>query len=183
MKQVESGLIINEWQLGQQLNTAVHNGTRDKFNLLLSLLSDDARDFAQFTCRPAEEEVLAEQTIRDSLFLPEGQPLVNKGISLEQAAALNEDLHNNNFTSIRLKQLLNNEALLSRSAAPDIPCDVKENLSFLSQQRLTAAQENTQAGKVEVQRAPGVGADMMELYKTLDLDNKPIKVTYSNAVN
>ncbi len=184
MKQVESGLIINEWQLGQQLNTAVHNGTRDKFNLLLSLLSDDVRDFAQFTYQQAEEEALTEQKIRDSLFLPEGQPLVNKGISVDQAVSLNTDLHNNNFTSIRFKQLLNNEALLSRSSEPDIPSDVKENLSFLSQQRLTALQESSLAGKqVEVLTASGVGADMMELYKTLDLDNKPIKVTYNHAVN
>ncbi len=179
IKQTESGLLINEWQLGLQLNSAVHNGTRDKFNLLLSLLSDDARDFAEFTFRQAKEDVLPEQALRETLFLPEAQPLLNKGISLQQATSLNEDLHNKDFTSIRLKQLLNNEALLSRNVTGDIPSDIIDNLPLLSQNRLTAQQGTTETIKqVESQTAEGVGVDLMAQYKALDLDNKPIKVTY-----
>ena len=58
--QVEAGLLINEWQLGTQLNVAVTDGTRDKFNLLLSLLSDDARDFSQFELPKATQASLTE---------------------------------------------------------------------------------------------------------------------------
>ena len=37
IEQFDQQIIINEWQLGQQLNTAVHSGTREKFNLLIKL--------------------------------------------------------------------------------------------------------------------------------------------------
>ena len=56
IEQIDQQVIINEWQLGQQLNTAVHSGTREKFNLLLSFLSDDARDFAQFDIKNPDPE-------------------------------------------------------------------------------------------------------------------------------
>jgi len=44
IEQFEPHIVVNEWQLGQQLNSAVHTGARDKFNLLLSFLSDDANE-------------------------------------------------------------------------------------------------------------------------------------------
>lgn len=179
MKQIESGLLINEWQLGQQLNTAVHNGTRDKFNLLLSLLSDDARDFAQFSLPHENDTSLAQAELRASLFLADPQPLVNKGISALQAANLNVDLHAKDLTSIRLKHLLNNEALLSRNESCDIPSDIIDNLPLLSQHRLTALQGmNGSKTALKPEIAQGVGADLMDLYQSLDLHNKPIKVTY-----
>lgn len=172
IEQNESGLLINEWQLGQQLNTAVHSGTRDKFNLLLSLLSSDARDFAEFSFKTAHESPLAEQELRDSLFLPPAKPLVNEGISIEQASSLSQDLHKKDLTSIRLKQLLSNEALLSRSISEEIPADIVDNLPFLSQKRLMTKQENVPL------ESKGVDADLMAQYQALDLENKPIKLTY-----
>ncbi|MFT6986735.1 MAG: hypothetical protein ACJAT7_002577 [Psychromonas sp.] len=179
MKQIESGLLINEWQLGQQLNTAVHKGTREKFNLLLSLLSDDARDFAQFALPPERNESLAQAELRASLFLADPQPLVNKGISERQAASLNSDLHKKDLTSIRLKQLLSNEALLSRNESVDIPSEIIENLPLWSQNRLTAEQGMEQPiTSLKPEFAEGVGTELMGLYQSLDLDNKPIKVTY-----
>jgi len=177
MKQIESGLLINEWQLGEQLNLAVHNGTRDKFNLLLSLLSDDARDFAQFALPQEREASLVQAELRASLFLGDPQPLLNKGISASQAASLNDDLHRKDLTSIRLKQLLNNEALLSRHEKADIPSEIIDNLPLLSQNRLTAQQGDSHP-PLPPKVAPGVGADLMDLYQSLDLHNKPIKVTY-----
>jgi hypothetical protein len=175
MKQIENGLLINEWQLGQQLNTAVHNGARDKFNLLLSLLSEDARDFAQFSLPEQSQSQLQQAQLRASLFLADPQPLVNAGISAQQAASLNHDLQHQDFTSIRLKQLLSNEALLSRNEAGDIASEIIDNLSFLSQHRLTA-EPLKDAPQSDI--AEGVGADMMALYSSLDLDNKPLKVNY-----
>lgn len=176
MKQIESGLLINEWQLGQQLNIAVHNGSRDKFNLLLSLLSGDARDFAQFSLAQKKEGELLQTELRASLFLPDPQPLLNKGISAQQAASLNEDLHNKDLTSIRLKHLLNNEALLSRSGSTTIASEIIDNLPLLSQHRLTTGLGI--GDSQDVLPAPGVGAELMALYQGLDLHNKPIKVTY-----
>ena len=187
IEQKDAGLLINEWQLGQQLNTAVHNGTRDKFNLLLSLLSDDARDFAQFSL-PREEQVsgASEKTdLRASFSLGEAQPLVNKGMSAEQAQLLNKNLQEDNLSSIRLQQLLNNEALLSRSEEQVIASEVTDNLTFLAQQRLAKSLLSVKSLSVEeindadtANDITGVNHQLMEQYQALDLDNKPIKVTY-----
>ena len=147
------------------------NGTRCKFNLLLSLLSDDARDFAQFNFKEKEEAALAQAKLRTSLFLPERQPLINKGISLIQAKRLNEDLQHSQLSSVRLRQLLGNEALLSRHEKNEIPADIVDNLSLLIQQRLSQSSITTELAK-------GVDASLMRQYQQLDLENRPLQVTY-----
>ncbi|WP_354624378.1 VC2046/SO_2500 family protein [Psychromonas sp. MME2] len=174
-KQLDNNLLINEWQLGQQLNAAVHNGTRDKFNLLLSFLSDDARDFAQFDLA-AKKEVALETTasLRQQFQLPPAQPLVNGGVTLEQACNMNADLHNNHFRTIRLKQLLHNEALLARPEQGEFSDDIVDNISLVAQQRLSAS-----LGNSSIQfTSTGVTNELMNRYQELDLDNKPIKVNY-----
>ena len=181
IEQKNTGLVINEWQLGQQLNTAVHNGTRDKFNLLLSFLSDDARDFAQFAL-PDDLQAnarLEKADLRASFSLAEAQPLVNKGISAAQAARLNDNLHENNRAAIRLQLLLSNEALLSRTEEQIIASEVSNNLALLSQHRLAQSLHSTKPlTDKSVEAASGINHQMMAQYKALDLDNKPIKVTY-----
>jgi len=175
-KQIDSGLLINEWQLGQQLNTAVHNGTRDKFNLLLSLLSDDARDFAQFALTEENTTASEKPDLRAAFSLGQAQPLVNKGMSAQQAQLLNDELHTNNLSSIRLQLLLNNEALVSRSEASVFPSEVTDNLTFLSQQRLAASVTQTDLSAAD--EITGVNHALMEQYKAMDFENKPVKLTY-----
>lgn len=181
IEQKENNLLINEWQLGQQLNTAVVTGTRDKFNLLLSFLSDDARDFAQFSSpKQALDGLPIPTDMRAYFSLADAQPLVNKGMSLEQAQVLNQNVQASNLCSIRLQLQLTNEPLLSRSEELMIESDVSDNLSFLSQCRLTkhlqAAKSLSDLPSDEV--AKGINHQLMEEYQALDLDNKPIKVTY-----
>lgn len=174
-KQIESGLLINEWQLGAQLNIAVTTGARDKFNLLLSLLSDDARDFSQFDLPKATQAALNRIELRQSFFLPEPQPLVNQGITLQQSEKLSLALHKKNLCDIRLQSLLNNEAILSRQNKSDFDADVVDNLSFLTQTRLKHANIVEQEKEIS---AKGVDHVLMENYQALNLDNKPVKVTY-----
>jgi hypothetical protein len=135
-EQIESHLLINEWQLGQQLNQAVQSGKRDKFNLLISMLSDDARDFSQFSLLKSEEERLSERSLMESLQLREKQPLVNKGITQDQAQRFNDDIANNRWASVKLGSLLYNEAILSRTHSPSFADEVIENISLLAQERL-----------------------------------------------
>ena len=181
IEQKDTGLLINEWQLGQQLNRAVHNGTRDKFNLLLSQLSDDARDFAQFAL-PGEElnsATSGKTDLRSAFSLGQAQPLVNKGMSVEQAQGLNQNLYKDNLSSIRLQLLLSNEALVSRSEELIIASDVTDNLTLLAQQRLAEGLQSVNSLSDEpTDDAPGVNHQLMEQYQALDLENKPIKVTY-----
>jgi len=174
-KQVETGLLINEWQLGTQLNIAVASGTRDKFNLLLSFLSEDVRDFAQFELPKALQSELSRVELRESLSLPAAQPLVNTGISLQQSEKLSALLHKNQITDLRLQCLLNNEALLSRQPPPDIDAEVVDNLPFLSQTRLKQGSNSER----ERQTSPtGIDHQLMENYQMLNIDNNPLKVSY-----
>ncbi|WP_166369611.1 VC2046/SO_2500 family protein [Psychromonas sp. SA13A] len=189
IEQLNQQIVINEWQLGQQLNTAVQNGTRDKFNLLLSLLSDDARDFAQFTGRVEQSEVEKKIDLRAYFDLPKAQPLVNTGPSANVLAELNSDLHNNKLTDIRFKQLLANEALLSKQVSGEFPDDVLDNLPLLKKQRVNAAYQSTLSGSVNDKEVSayatdasspiGMDVSLLDEYKNLDLENKPLRVHYA----
>lgn len=174
-KQIESGLLINEWQLGSQLSVALANGTRDKFNLLLSLLSDDARDFSQFDIPKAIQGSLTEVELRQSLALSAPQPLVNEGISLAQAKQINQAVHQRDLCAVRLQSMLNNEAILSRASKINFDADVVDNLSFLSQTRL----KNAEAKVEDVQQAQGVDHTLMQRYQALNLEQKPLQVSYN----
>lgn len=181
IEQENLNLVINEWQLGQQLNTAVHTGTREKFNLLLSMLSDDARDFSQFSLPSATPLDTTEenQSLRDRFSLPDAQPLVNKGISPEQATLMNEHLQANKLSSMRLQYLLNNEAILSRSDESLIESDIKDNLSFLSQHRLVESlQRETVSAEPVSDQPAGIDINLMREYQALNLESNPISVTY-----
>lgn len=170
---IESTLLVNEWQLGQQLNIAVHNGTRTKFNLLLSFLSGDAQDFAQFSLSNSKQSQLSAQGLRDSLQLADSQPLLNKGISGQQAAYLNKSLHENRLDSIRLQYLLNNEAVLSRTYDPVLPDDIVDNLSPLAQERLEESSQELLVEKLEdndnnKNSLTGINHQLMETYQALN---------------
>jgi hypothetical protein len=173
--QIESGLLINELQLGAQLNIAVTNGTRDKFNLLLSLLSSDVRDFSQFDLPKAKQGSLSEVELREGLLLPAPQPLVNAGNSLQQAARISSAVHQKDLSGIRLQSLLNNEAILSRVSNITFDAEVIDNLSFLSQSRLKNADIQDKKLPLNVN---GVDYTLLEKYQNLNLDDKPIKVDY-----
>ncbi|WP_299666038.1 VC2046/SO_2500 family protein [uncultured Psychromonas sp.] len=189
IEQLNQQIVINEWQLGQQLNTAVQNGTRDKFNLLLSLLSDDVRDFAQFTGRVEQSEVEKKIDLRAYFDLPKAQPLVNTGPSANVLAELNSDLHNNKLTDIRFKQLLANEALLSKQVSGEFPDDVLDNLPLLKKQRVNAAYQSTLSSSVNDKEVSayatdasspiGMDVSLLDEYKNLDLENKPLRVHYA----
>ncbi|PKF63524.1 hypothetical protein CW745_01345 [Psychromonas sp. psych-6C06] len=173
-EQIEAGLVVNEWQLGKQLNVALANGTRDKFNLLLSLLSDDARDFSQFDIPKATQASLSQVELRDSLNLAPQQPLINEGISLKQAEKLSLAIQRSSLCDVRLQYMLNNEAILSRYQKSDIEPDITDNLSFLSQTRLKHAGEERERQP----SAKGVDHALMAKYEALKLSEKPLKVNY-----
>lgn len=180
IEQLNQQIVINEWQLGQQLNTAVHNGTRDKFNLLLSLLSEDARDFAQFSARTENEEVKGEQDLRAYFELPQAQPLVNEGPSEHLLAELNNDLQKRKMTDIRFKQLLTNEAILSKKSTAQFPEELLDNLPLLKKQRISAAYQSTFSASDDASKSQaGVGISLLDEYKRMDLENRPLQVRYS----
>ena len=179
IEQLDQQIIINEWQLGQQLNTAVHSGTREKFNLLLSFLSDDARDFAQFEIKSEIDLVVKEDNLRTYFELPEKQPLVNEGPSEKLLAEFNDDLQQKKLTDIRFKQLITNEALLSKQQGAKFPEELLDNLPLLKKQRMNAAyQSNSLAEERDNKKPVGVDVSLLDEYKNMDLVNRPLQVHY-----
>ena len=170
IEQIPSGLLVNEWHLGEQLNTAVHNGTRSKFNLLLSMLSNDALDLAQFTYKQAQIDGLQTVSLREEFELSEAQPLVNKGISLSQANEFNNDIQNNSLSSIRLKQLLTNEPVLSRTYDNPFPTDILDNLSLVVKNRLMnkLKEEDGEAPNQPI-IAKGLNSDLIKKYQEFEI--------------
>lgn len=162
-------ILVNEWQLGQALNHAVHSNAREKFNLLLSFLSEDARDFAQFEYLQSESELKKEDSsLRQQFQLRESQPLVNSGPTSAQLAAYNDQLHQGKLTEIRLQQLLDNEAMLSRQSSSIFPEEVLDNLSLIKRDKVANLYQAQQ------KQSLGVDAQLLDEYDALDLANKPI---------
>lgn len=111
--QIAAGL-VNESQVGDRLARAVEDGRRGDFGLILAMLSQDARDFAEF-CLSADESV--EQTLSKRFELPPKQPLV--------ASPGSEDCMDNSgvfrtfgHTAFRLNQALLPEPVLIRGQQP-----------------------------------------------------------------
>ncbi|MCL2919306.1 VC2046/SO_2500 family protein [Shewanella litorisediminis] len=70
--QIAAGL-VNESQVGDRLARAVEDGRRGDFGLILAMLSQDARDFAEFCLSPNES---VEQRLNKQFELPPKQPLI-----------------------------------------------------------------------------------------------------------
>jgi len=183
IEQLDQQVIINEWQLGQQLNTAVHSGTRDKFNLLLSFLSEDSRDFAQFDIKNPDPDTDNKADLRAQFDLPAAQPLVNEGPSTALLAELNQDLQQTKLHDIRLKQLLTNEAVLCKTPSGALPIDVLDNLPLIKQLRINQSAELELSEIVVNDHEPmitqGVDAHLLDEYKNLDLMNNPVRNHYA----
>lgn len=179
VEQLTHQVVINEWQLGQQLNAAVHHNCRDKFNLLLSFLSEDAQDFAQFDkhAKNEREEVAQPSDLRAYFKLPAAQPLTNEGPSELLLAEFNDDLHQANMLDIHFKQLLINEALLCKQKSTALPNEVLDNLTLLKQQKVSELYKITERAQNET--AMGIDANLLDEYKDLDLANRPLKVHYA----
>jgi len=181
IEQVNQQVIVNEWQLGQQLNVAVHNGAREKFNLLLSFLSNDVRDFAQFDLKAHPEAENKNKDLRAQFHLPKAQPLVNEGPTDALLAELNDDLQQTKMHEIRFKQLLTNEAILARKSPDVLPQDILDNLPLIKQQRVIEAYCATSSdvvNNIPSITMEGVDAQLLDEYQHLALDKRPVRLNH-----
>lgn len=101
--------LVNELQLGSRLNSAVESNRRGEFALLLSLLSADARDMAQFQTPEFKQEDL-----RTKFELGGSQPLI-KRLSTDSPVTNNSTaFQNGGVTAFRLNNAMDEEALVIR---------------------------------------------------------------------
>ncbi|MGS0728072.1 VC2046/SO_2500 family protein, partial [Shewanella sp. 0m-11] len=106
--QVTSAL-VNESQLGSRLNHAIGSNRRGEFGLLLSMLSADARDMAQF-----QTDAHQSSDLRAKFELPEQQTLLAR-LDIDDVIVDNSHVHQSSGAmAFRLANVLNEEALVIR---------------------------------------------------------------------
>lgn len=139
--QLESTL-VNESQLGSRLNHAVGSNRRGEFGLLLSMLSEDARDMAQFQT-PGH---LCDD-LRTKFELPAPQKLLGLLDSDHSVTDNSKTYQLNGPTAFRLANALNEEAIVIRHNEPLGMQEVLANCALSTRQRYS--QVSTKA-KVEL---------------------------------
>ncbi|MGO1245997.1 MAG: VC2046/SO_2500 family protein [Oceanisphaera sp.] len=129
--ELNNTLLVNDSQLGDRLNQAVSEGRRSDFGLLLSMLSEDARDL------PRVEESKNEQgepDWREYFSLPDANPLYAQAqdeIRAPQLSSLAGELYQD---SLRMMLAMRAEPLKVNNDA--LPYEVSSNLDPRTQARL-----------------------------------------------
>ncbi|MCL1137449.1 VC2046/SO_2500 family protein [Shewanella pneumatophori] len=104
-----NSVLVNESQLGTRLNHAIGSNRRGEFGLLLSLLSADARDMAQFQTQSHKSSDL-----RAKFDLPAPQALLSQ-LDKDTPCTDNSQIYQQaGATAFRLANLLDEEALVIR---------------------------------------------------------------------
>ncbi|ABZ76503.1 conserved hypothetical protein [Shewanella halifaxensis HAW-EB4] len=129
ISQLESAL-INESQLGSRLNHAVGSNRRGEFGLLLSMLSEDARDMAQF-----QTAAHLSHDLRIKFELPAPQTLIGQ-LDDDIMVTDNSLVHQQSgATAFRLANTLNEEALVIRCKESLAMQEVLANCALSVRQR------------------------------------------------
>lgn len=103
--------LINESQLGNRLNQAVEHNRRGEFGLLLSMLSNDARDMAQFQL---DKQLTLDDKLRNQFQLSQQQALVSNLATDEHVQDNSQAFVSGGATHFNLIQALSPEALVIR---------------------------------------------------------------------
>ncbi|WP_458735512.1 VC2046/SO_2500 family protein [Zobellella taiwanensis] len=124
LPEIHANLLVNDSQLGDSLNQAVHQGRRGDFGLLLALISEDARDLPRID-EPKNEQ--GEPDWRRYFDLPATNPLYaneEDALRAPQLSALAGGLHQD---SLRLLLAMRAEPLRVSDRA--LPAEVSGNLN------------------------------------------------------
>ena len=129
--------LVDEFQLGSKLNESLHAGHRSEFSLLLSLLSPDVLDAAQFYDKNFEP---TDEDLREKFNL---QPEIKKYADesdFAREAVLSDVLDNEGMTAVHLYNALERCPLVPREEY--IKDVVVSQLPPLSREKLRAYLED-----------------------------------------
>lgn len=157
-KSIRDRFLVDELQLGQQLNEALHQENRSEFSLLLSMLSDDLLDHPNY----ADAQVHPPDAInwRARMELPPPVRLDATNLEPEETEFRSLLLQEGGIHAVQLFNAIAPEALTWRQFM--IPADVWDELTPLQQQKYKA--ENT----IEHQQYPETPDDMMAVLEGFD---------------
>ena len=152
-------ILINEIQLGPQLGMAVHQSRGRDFALLLSMMSQNVLDNAQFSL-PSDSaggEDVDEAALRRQLGLGDKTPFDAQQNSATQAILLGVDVHTEGMAEVKLKGYLQPEPLSRQDDPMYIEPQVIGNCDqtvmqryFMQENRISERLEHNEAGLYEV---------------------------------
>jgi hypothetical protein len=146
-------MIINEWQLGDQLNQALGMARPADFRLWLAMLSPAIEEQAEF-CWPDEPAPKQADLRRVYQLAPERDFALNTA-DLADLAASHQAFLSHGLADWRLRNLLRPAPQVIRHDAKKLPADVEENLSLHGKR------------KVQHQAQPKMQPDATLLYDVL----------------
>ncbi|CAH0533908.1 hypothetical protein VST7929_01785 [Vibrio stylophorae] len=139
---IDKTRLVNELQLGAQLNHAVHDGALRDFSLLLAMLSPDLFETLPFD--QLETKVYDDATLRRQFELGPKRPLLNDGGESDYRPDVANAFHFAGLSSARLQDELTPQPLCYK---PTQTCGFDEsvyhNLSGHQRRLLSEAQSDT----------------------------------------
>ncbi len=134
--------VIRESKFYADLKSSVEQGNRQNFDLLLAMVTKDATEFDEF--HQASTEIKFSEPSLQRIFGTQLKPIKginNPTLSIRQ----NEQLHQGNFSDIRLQQCLTPEPVSYNS--DKIDNNVLTNLDINIQRKLNARTQKVQVEK------------------------------------
>ncbi|KMV30728.1 hypothetical protein L4D00_07575 [Photobacterium swingsii] len=137
---LDKAQLINEVQLGNQLNHAVETGRRSDFALMLAMLSPDYLEKTPTEIPPAEGKT--EEELREYFELAQPQPLTSTEHCYERAASQSDAFHRGGLRSSHFLHELQPTALtFPPQGTKGMPEELYHNLSGHERRRLPPAEE------------------------------------------
>ncbi|MEW6990936.1 VC2046/SO_2500 family protein [Colwelliaceae bacterium 6441] len=141
---VTSNLLVEELQLGEQLNHCVHSDRRSDFALLLSMLSGDVLAHSEFklprTASTIKES--SEELLRKEFELPRKQKLALESLDEITAFSQADLIEQNQLTTLHLTQALSPKPLCFRNDKKHINSSVLANTSLYCQQQYQRSKQD-----------------------------------------
>ncbi len=137
LKQVNADILVEELQLGEQLNQCVHSSRRSDFSLMLAMLTEDVRAHSQFHLpkTPASEKNITDAQLRKYFDLPEKARLALTELSEINEFSQAELVEHQQLASIHLEQAIKPKPLAFRDNSKHIELSVMENTSLYCQKQ------------------------------------------------
>ncbi|MCD8547212.1 MAG: hypothetical protein LRY38_01915 [Aeromonadaceae bacterium] len=155
--------LVDELQLGQELNQALHGQRQADFALMLAMLSADVQDQAWVADPPLPE--VAEAQWRARFGLPPQRPLAAHDHSADQSLAMAEHLVDGGSAAVRLFDALSPEALVPAQFA--LGAGVWDNLPPLTREKHALARRGELLGRVPLEAPPSAMLDAIQGAQTL----------------
>lgn len=136
-------MLINEWQLGSELNQALQQHCRADFQLWLSVLSPATEEQAGF-CLPDGNATPQQTDLRQQLQLPALRDPAMLSTDIARMCQQGHALQQGGFAALRLSLLLQPQPQVIRHDAKKLSAEILDNLSLHSQRHLQHSDAPTQ---------------------------------------